>query len=518
MNLYSNKQKWEIFLLFVALALMSVSIYFSNTIVEKVHDRERDRARAWADAIKKKAELVQLTNNSFSELKKKEKEEMELWMEATKSISSPTDLEVTMDYSLPLTIIKKNKTIPVIVSDQNGNITSHINLKFSESTLQNAFPNKTAKAIVKQFNDSLKTLSKKWIKEKRSFTIEVFEGLFMIYAYGNSYKIERLEFERDSLIRSFNRELIVNKNLVPILLVDKETDTVIASNLQIKKLQKEHLTQTISHLYKANQPIDVIFSNAQNSVLYYDQSYELKQLKYYPYIQIGIVALFIFIAYLIFSTFRKAEQNQVWAGMAKETAHQLGTPLSSLMAWVELLDAQGIEQSTIQEMRKDIIRLETVTNRFSKIGSETNLDELDIVTTFREITDYFQKRVSSKVSITFTTTDEDIQVMHNRPLMAWVGENLIKNAVDAMKSSGEIKVSVSQEGKNILIDISDTGKGILPKDVKNIFKPGFTSKKRGWGLGLSLVKRIVHEYHKGKIFVLHTEVGVGTTFRIILYK
>jgi signal transduction histidine kinase len=340
----------------------------------------------------------------------------------------------------------------------------------------------------------------------------------MTYAFGNSYRIDRLEFERDSLIRSFNRGLIDTKNVVPILLLDKENDTVIATNLTKKKLEKKQLQKTITALERANTPIDVVFSNVQNSILYYDQSRELQQLKYYPYIQIGIVALFIFIAYLIFSTFRKAEQNQVWAGMAKETAHQLGTPLSSLIAWIELLDAQGIEQSTIQEMRKDVSRLEIVTNRFSKIGSETVLDEPNIIETFQEVVDYFQKRVSSKIKINFSTTDDMLQIMHNRPLMAWVGENLIKNAIDAMKSNGEINIVISQEGKSIFIDVSDTGKGIPQKDVKNVFKPGFTSKKRGWGLGLSLVKRIVSEYHKGKIIVYKTEVGVGTTFRITLYK
>lgn len=499
MNLYSNKQKWEIFLLVIALTLMVVSIYFSNSIVEKVRFRERERAQTWADAIKKKAELVQLTNNSFTELKQKEKAEMELWIEATKSISMPSNLGLEIDYGLPLKIISNNKTIPVIVTDQKGNVTSHINLDFDEK-------------------DSLKKLSRKWIREKQSFTIEVFEGLFMTYAYGNSLNIERLEFERDSLIQAFNTELILNKSLVPILLIDKEQDTIIATNLPTEKIKKENLKQTIAELSYANQPIDVVFSDAQNSILYFDQSSELKQLQYYPYIQIGIVGLFVFIAYLIFSTFRKAEQNQVWAGMAKETAHQLGTPLSSLIAWTELLDAQGADETIVKEMQKDIKRLEIVTNRFSKIGSETMLDEPDIVGTFRETAEYFQKRVSDKIKISFSTTSEDIQAMHNRPLMAWVGENIIKNAVDAMRSSGKIDVCISQEGRNVYIDISDTGKGIPQKDIKNIFKPGFTSKKRGWGLGLSLVKRIIKEYHKGKVFVLKTEVGVGTTFRIILYK
>ncbi len=497
---------------------MAVSIYFSNSIVDKVRFRERERAQTWADAIKKKVELVQLTNYSFTELKLKEKGEMELWIEATKTISMPSNLEVEVDYSLPLKIISKNKNIPVIVTDNKGDVTSHINLKFDTHTLRENNPSLDRATAEKVYQDSLKKLSKQWINEKRSFTIEVYEGLFMTYSYGNSYSIEHLEFELDSLIQAFNKELILNKNLVPILLIDKDKDSIIATNLPADKISKEHLSQTMNELASSNRPIDIVFSNAQNSVLYFDQSSELKQLQYFPYIQIIIIALFILVAYLIFSTFRKAEQNQVWAGMAKETAHQLGTPLSSLIAWIELLDAQNVEKDIITEMRKDVTRLESVSNRFSKIGSETLLDETDIVSTFKSITDYFQTRVSDKIKISFSTTSDTIEVLHNRPLMSWVGENIIKNAVDAMRSHGEVHVHLSNEGRSVYIDISDTGKGVPQKDVKNIFKPGFTSKKRGWGLGLSLVKRIIKEYHKGKVFVLKTEVGVGTTFRIILYK
>lgn len=518
MNLYSNKQKWEVFLLVIALMLMAVSIYFSNSIVDKVRFRERERAQTWADAIKKKVELVQLTNYSFTELKLKEKGEMELWIEATKTISMPSNLNVEVDYSLPLKIISKNKSIPVIVTDNEGNVTSYINLKFDTQSLQESYPGINVKTAENIYQDSLKKLSKEWIQAKRSFTIEVYDDLFMTYSYGNSFSIEHLEFERDSLIKAFNQELILNKNLVPILLIDKDKDSVIATNLPANKITKENLSQTMNELSGANRPIDIVFSNAQNSVLYYDQSSELKQLKYFPYIQIIIVALFILVAYLIFSTFRKAEQNQVWAGMAKETAHQLGTPLSSLIAWIELLDAQNVAPETIHEMRKDVSRLESVTNRFSKIGSETLLDETDIISTFKTTTEYFQTRVSNKIKLNFSTDNDSIEVLHNRPLMSWVGENIIKNAVDSMRSSGEVNVHISSEGKNVYIDISDTGKGIPAKDVKNIFKPGFTSKKRGWGLGLSLVKRIIKEYHKGKVFVLKTEDGVGTTFRIILHK
>lgn len=518
MNLYSNKQKWKIFLLAILLVLIGTSVFFSNQIVEKVRLRERERARIWADAIKKKAELVQLTNQSFNALKQKEASEMDLWMDATISISRQSTLNQSGDFELPLKIISRNKSIPVIVTDQFGKVASSINLPFSVQTLKQQFPKLSAKEVQRVYNDSLQSMSHHWKAMGHSFTVEIYAQMFMTYSYGNSYNIEFLEYLRDSLITAFNRELILNKNLVPILLIDKKADTVIASNFPKSQLTSKNLPKIKKELSVANPPIEVVFSEAQNSVLYYDKSYELRQLQYFPYIQFVMIGLFIFVAYIVFSTFRKAEQNQVWAGMAKETAHQLGTPLSSLMAWIELLDAKGGEEQVVSEMRKDIQRLETVTNRFSKIGSETKMEEGNIVETMHSVLTYLQTRVSKNIQFHFQTSNPVLIIKHNQPLMEWVGENLIKNAVDAMRDSGSITVHLSESDKKIYIDVSDTGKGIPSKDFKNVFKPGFSSKKRGWGLGLSLVKRIVTEYHHGKIFVLKSELGIGTTFRIILYK
>lgn len=518
MNLYSNKQKWKILLLVILLMMIGASVFFSNEIVERVRIRERERARIWADAIKKKAELIQLTNQSFDALKQKEADEMDLWMDATISISKQSFLNQSSDFELPLKIISRNNSIPVIVTDQYDNVASHINLRFNEDSIQDVYPDLERKEIKQIFNDSLLKLSNLWKTFGHSFTIEVYDDMFMTYSYGNSYNIDYLEYERDSLITAFNQELILNKNLVPVLLVDKSTDTIISSNFPKERLTKENLPHIKMELEAANPPIEVVFANAQNSILYYDKSYELRQLQYYPYIQFLIIGLFIFVAYIIFSTFRKAEQNQVWAGMAKETAHQLGTPLSSLMAWIELLAAKGGEEEVVTEMRKDVERLETVTNRFSKIGSETSLEEGNIVETMRSVMNYLKTRVSKNIQFELETTHENIPIRHNRPLMEWVGENLMKNAVDAMRDTGKISIHISEMNKKILIDICDTGKGIPTKDFKNVFKPGFSSKKRGWGLGLSLVKRIITEYHHGKIFVLKSEIDVGTTFRIILYK
>jgi signal transduction histidine kinase len=513
MNLYSNKQKWKIALMLIALLMVGVSLFFSNTIVSRVGERERERAKQWADAIKKKLELVRLTDRTFTQLRDKERKEMALWIDATKEVSKATPLDQIPDYTFPLKIINENKDIPVILLDDERNISGYINLDFDTSDLRPSFPTLSSKELTQRFEDSLRVLSDNWKAVNPSFTIEVYEGLFMTYVYKDSREIEKLEFERDSLLNSFNQELIDNKGLVPVLLIDAETNKVIGSNLDKEKLKEGNLAKTIAELKIQNEPIIIDFKNGRKNILYFDDSAELKQLQYFPYIIFFIIGLFVLIGYLIFSTFRKAEQNQVWAGMAKETAHQLGTPLSSLMAWIQLLEAQNIDPMITTEMQKDVDRLEKVTDRFSKIGSGAKLEEGDLAVTVKSVLDYLRPRISDKVSIEFKS-DEPLFVRHNAPLMEWVVENIAKNAVDAMEGAGKLVVTVHKTPEWAHIDIKDTGKGIHPKQLKTIFQPGFSTKKRGWGLGLSLVKRIVKEYHKGKVFVLESQLDVGTTFRI----
>lgn len=520
MNLYSNKQKWKIVLLAIALVLVAISLWVSNSIVQGVSDRERLRVKQWADAIKKKAELVEFTDRAFSQLREYERKKIQLYLDATKEISKPILGEALPDYSFPLSIINDNKDIPVVLVDDQNIVSGFINLDFDTSAIRKMNPVATSKEVVKLFEDSLLRLSQIWIKDHPAFNIEVVEGLTMTYFYTDSKRTVQLKQERDSLIDAFNKELITDSKLVPVLLVNGKTNELIASNLAQKKVSKERLSQTIRELNLINEPISIFFNNSNSTqvtnLLYYDDSEELKQLQYYPYIQFIIIGLFIMIGYLLFNTFRKAEQNQVWAGMAKETAHQLGTPLSSLMAWVQLLENQPVDQSIIGEMQKDIDRLETVSQRFSKIGSDANLKESDIQETVKRVVDYLRLRISQKVSMDVIYQQNGIIVSHNPPLMEWVMENILKNAVDAMESTGAITIDIHTSPEWAHIDISDTGKGLQQNQFKTIFHPGFTTKKRGWGLGLSLVKRIVKEYHNGKVFVLQSEVGKGTTFRISL--
>jgi signal transduction histidine kinase len=516
MKLYSHKQKWKIILLGIALLLVGVSLYISNEIVSKVAQRERERVTQWADALKKRAELVKLTNNSFDQLRQKELEEMELWIAATKEISKPTSLTQQQSYDLPLAIINRNKDIPVILLDQDNQVSGYINLEIDTMDIRAQFPSLSVDSIRSLFGDTLVSLAQEWEKINPSFTIEIYKGLFMTYYYNDSRDILRLETERDSLIRAFNDELIENADLVPVLLMDSTKTKVVASNLLTEQLEVSQLIQTRDELLKQNEPIEISFGPLDKNYVFYANSPELKQLQYFPYIQFMIIGLFIFIGYVIFSTFRKAEQNQVWAGMAKETAHQLGTPISSLMAWIELLSGMNIDESITKEMNKDIERLTKVTDRFSKIGSGTSLEEKDIVSTTKNMLSYLRTRVSSKVDITFEADESAIMVMHNEPLFEWVIENICKNAIDAMEGEGKLSVVIKSKPGKVFIDITDTGKGMTPRQQREVFKPGFTTKKRGWGLGLTLVKRIITEYHNGQIVVQHSELGHGSTFRITL--
>lgn len=514
MNLYSNKQKWKVILIAVALGLVGISLFVSNSIVQKVHEREKQRATQWADAIQKKVELVELTDSTFSRLRDREREKMQLWIEATKEVSKPTALDQNADISFPFLIINRNTDIPVVLVDDQNNVSGHINIDFTEEDIQKDFPQLSKKEVTKVFEDSLLLLTKNWEKNNKPFTIEIIEGFFMTYYYTDSRQIRLLEKERDSLISAFSKELINNDGLVPVILVDDTRNEILGTNLPYERVQGD-LKSILAQFEQQNDPIVMRFGNNRQLTLYYERSPELMQLQYFPIIQFLIIGLFVLIAYLIFSTFRKAEQNQVWAGMAKETAHQLGTPLSSLLAWTELLDQNEENKAFTPEMRKDIQRLEKVSDRFSKIGSEAKLDQTDIVFTIEQILNYLSPRLSKQVQITFKP-DMHPAVPHNAPLMEWVLENLIKNAVDAMETKGQINIEISKQHKMAFIDITDTGKGIPSNQVKSVFQPGFSTKKRGWGLGLSLVRRIVKEYHKGDVFVLHSEINKGTTFRISL--
>ena len=327
-------------------------------------------------------------------------------------------------------------------------------------------------------------------------------------------KLAQLKYSRDSLVDAFSNELVTNEFMVPVLFINTVSRELISTN----RPEFDSISGPFASnmLPKNSDSILVDLGGASRGVIYFEHSPELIQMKYFPFVQFFMIGLFILIAYVVFSTFRKAEQDQVWVGMAKETAHQLGTPISSLMAWNELLAGQGVDKSITSEIDKDIDRLNTVTNRFSKIGSEASMEPSNVELIVRGALDYLKRRVSSKIEIEFFAEGDDLTAKVNPALLEWVIENIVKNGVDAMEGEGKLWVKVHPFEEEIYIDITDNGKGIPPNKLKTVFQPGFTTKKRGWGLGLSLVKRIVEDFHKGKVVVLKSELNVGTTFRISL--
>ena len=333
-------------------------------------------------------------------------------------------------------------------------------------------------------------------------------------------------------INFISEEIILQNNTMPLIIMDSLEKVLGYRNIKVDSSKSEaamhdKLRKMARKMAVEYKPIKIAPINPATGepylvqYLYYRHSNLLTQLIYYPYVQLSVIAIFGFIAYMGFSYSRTAEQNRVWVGMAKETAHQLGTPISSLMAWVEYLkaDEQFANNEFLDELDKDIAKLQLITERFSSIGSVPVLNEEDIVAIANKVADYLRTRVSSRVEITVESMHESVIGYVNAPLFEWVIENICKNAVDAMAGEGHITIKVQQASDwRIFIDISDTGKGISPAKIKQVFNPGFTTKKRGWGLGLALAKRIIENYHKGRIFVHSSETDKGTTFRIILNR
>lgn len=316
--------------------------------------------------------------------------------------------------------------------------------------------------------------------------------------------------------------LTENSRDIPMIAVTEEDSILDHYNLDSARVKDDgkYLAQKLKEFKSLNAPViwENPFDSSQNNKLYYGESALQKQIRYFPIIQLGVVALFILVTLLAVTTRNKSTQNQVWVGMAKETAHQLGTPLSSLQGWVEMLKEMEGNEKIALEMGKDVDRLKLVSDRFGKIGSTPQLELTDIVLQVTEMVGYIKRRAPEKVVFNTQYSENEIPAMINAPLFDWVVENLLKNALDAMEGKGTISVDVKNETTQVLIDVTDSGKGISSKNIGNVFKPGFTTKKRGWGLGLSLSKRIIEQYHKGTLFVKQSEPGKGTTFRIVLKK
>jgi signal transduction histidine kinase len=500
-NLYTRKKRWKIFLSSVALIIISASIYYTNKLVNEFAQQERDQIRVWADAVQQRANLMNYTESFFNDVRTQERNRVELLTKAYRYVIEGTlDAELT----LALEIINNNTSIPVIITDERGKIIHKVNLEPKHDTLSVLHGEALEDFLIYD-----------------PFIIMIPPRIRQYLYYRESIIFTELKKVLDDLVSSFMTEVAVNAASVPVIITDSTGTNVLQfGNLPEQRMEEsDFVVRQLKIMASENRPIQVNFLDHGTTYIYYKSSDLLLSMRFFPMIQILVIALFLLIAYLLFSYARKSEQNQVWAGMAKETAHQIGTPLSSMMAWLELLkmDEQSQQNEAISEMEKDITRLENISERFSKIGSPPKLEPSNLIAVVEDTIDYLRPRTSKKIEYQLSVPDKtDFTIPLNAPLFMWVIENLCKNAIDAMSGHGVITIQLKRNHNRIIVDISDTGKGMSKSEFKSVFNPGYTSKKRGWGLGLSLAKRIIRDYHRGKIFVKSSVQGEGTTFRIIL--
>lgn len=501
MDLYAKKRRWKWILFSLAVVIVAVSLWYTQLLVRDIAREERLNAQIWADAINKKAELVNYTDKFFKQLQEEERKKAEQLADAFRIVTVSDESGVLNFF---LKIIQENTTIPVILTDSRGRIKHAENVDFDPDTVEYLRGDLRAEFMV-------------YTPVKISFEENQYDYLF----YKESILFNELRLVLDDLIDSFFSEIVINAASVPVIITDS-TGTVVIEHgkLDMKKAQDSlYIQETLEEMANDNDPIEIELAYQGKRYIYYQDSELLTRLMFFPYFQLSVISLFLFIAYILFSSARNSEQRQVWVGLAKETAHQLGTPLSSMIAWIELLKMDGVKGEALPELTKDVERLQKITDRFSKIGSDPILRNENMVEVVYDAVNYIRSRASRKVKYKILQSPEtEIKVPINLHLFEWVIENVLKNAIDAVGGEGNIEIDIQEEDNLVILDISDDGKGIPKSRFKTIFNPGFTSKKRGWGLGLSLAKRIVSDYHMGKIFVKQSTLNKGTTFRIILRK
>ena len=480
--------------------VIAVSLWYTNRLVKSIAEQETKQVKMWAAALEQHAVMMQSTTEFFNKVNEQEQLRVELLANAYRRLMDISSNENTATY---VDIIRNNISIPLVLTDGKGNILSTNNLP----------PDQEGKTV---FDAEMKQAYSTFPPIK----IDPGYGIVQYLYYNESRIYTDLKNVLEDMTDHFMEEITLNSVGAPVIITNEDQSQILGfGNLDSIQMQDTNFVkQQLAIMKEENDPLQIDFMNTGKAAIFYRTSDLVEQMRYYPVILILVFTLFLLIAYLLFSSARRSEQNQVWAGMAKETAHQLGTPISSLMGWVELLKMQEEPFVGTHEMEKDIERLQIVTDRFSKIGSVPVTEPTDINYLIRDTMDYLQKRFSKKFEFEINLPEGELIMPLIPSLFRWVLENLTKNAVDAMGDKGKITLDLIDDGDHIHIDLSDTGKGIPKSKINQVFNPGYTSKKRGWGLGLSLAKRIIEDYHKGKIFVKSSIVGEGTTFRITLKK
>ena len=503
MNVYGKKRKWKFWLYGSAAVAFVIIIYFSNLLINNIAREERHRIEIWANAIAYKADLMKYTEKFFERIKVEEGKRASILAQAIQKVN---DAGLEDDLTFFVDIITSNSTIPSIIVDPKGRINTAVNVDPEIQKLK----------YIRELSDYKETFDSIEIHYDPTNYKE-----YVIIFYKESKIYSDLKIVLHNLIHSFFQEVVINSASVPVIVTDENEQTIVEfGNIDSAKIHNpQNLLKILEKMKRENQPIKIELPENTTYYVFYEESSVLNQIRLFYFFLSLIAIIFVGVAYLLFSVSRKSEQNQVWVGMSKETAHQLGTPISSLMAWNELLREQNVDNSIITEIDKDVTRLETIAQRFSKIGSVPELKPENLIEVIREFVAYLQTRIpkSAKIEI-IANVNVALQIPLNRYLFEWVIENLCKNSIDAMNGKGTIFIEITEDKKCVYIDVKDTGKGIPSKKIKNIFNPGYTSKDRGWGLGLTLAKRIIKEYHKGKLFVKSSTLGIGTVMRISLKK
>ncbi len=489
--------------LIVGFSIFLFSLWEINNVIKRLKDEEIKQVEIWAKAVSRKADMVKETKEFYDKTLEVEQIKLQRFVEAYKIILSQDENADLTSSNLQFytKIIMDNKTIPVIITDEFNNIQFY----------QNVVPEPQEKVLV---GDLYKRFS-----HNKPLEYEVYGMKFKLY-YTESNVFSNLRKVTDEVMYSFLSDVTNNGVSVPVIITDSAKRKVFAcGNIDSSLLKADKIEATINNMLDDNTPIRISLPGKQYGYILYQKNKTISLLRYFPLVYIFFFILFGSLIYLVLRTIRSSEQNHLWVGMSKETAHQLGTPISSLTAWIELLRATPENVSTCEEMDKDIQRLSIITQRFSQIGSRPTLKPQNIIPIINNMVNYFSLRSPKKVVYINTVENyNEVVVPVNQFLIEWTLENLFKNAIDAMEGNGNIVISMEENEKRVFIDVSDTGKGMSKSMFKKIFHPGFTTKKRGWGLGLSLVKRIVEEYHRGKIYVKNSTINVGTTIRLELNK
>lgn len=482
-----QRLKWILLALTTALAL--VALWQVHTIAEAVRHEEEENVRLWANAISQRAHIMEVQRQFFAEATLDEHRKMEMYTNILQSFNDP-DMGSDMRFSLAYVnyIVDSARTPIIITTAKDSMIT----------VPQELAGQKLEGELLEEYSQNPPFHYRLW-------------GMPMTLYYKESQYYTSLRRMLDGFNRSFLTDITQNAVKVPVVIMDStRTEVYACGNIDSSR---------IGTLRFSNGPIEITIPDGRRAYVYYDRSPLVRGLGWLPILYLFIAFVLVLVSYNLFRTARRDEQNRIWVGLAKETAHQLGTPISSLAGWTEYLQGKEFTPQYAAEVQKDIHRLETITHRFSKIGSVPELKEASVRTAVENAVGYLRGRLPRKVQVNLSFPDDDpLVVPLNSYLFEWVVENLCKNAVDAMEGEGTITVVASQDARKVYIDISDTGRGMTPAVQRKIFESGFTTKSRGWGLGLPLARRIVNQYHRGRLYLKYSVPGQGSCFRIVLRK